>query len=103
MLLVVFATFLCGLMLGIVEVFMKLLGVPDESEVLDSESRHQKQSDVGGTCSICLIDYELGGPKVSELNCANRHVFHTECVKQWLEKNSKCPLCREEVDHDGCF
>ena len=102
MLFVVFATFLCGLMLGIVEVFMKLLGVPDESEVLDSESRHQKQSDVGGTCSICLIDYELGGPKVSELNCANSHVFHTECVKQWLEKNSKCPLCREDVENHSC-
>ena len=85
MLFVVFATFLCGLIAGIAEVFMKLFGVPDDSEVLDAQSRHQKQSDVGGTCSICLIDYELGGPKVSELNCAYSHVFHTDCVKQWLE------------------
>lgn len=34
-----------------------------------------------------------------EMKCHKDHVFHTECMKQWVikERKHKCPLCREPV------
>ena len=35
-------------------------------------------------CIICMIEF---GPedKVERLNCDERHYFHKECLKGWLE------------------
>lgn len=42
-------------------------------------------------CSICL-DYFNNDKKIIKLNCD--HIFHTECIKLWIENNNTCPLCR---------
>jgi hypothetical protein len=42
-------------------------------------------------CSICdaeLLDEE----RVIKLNCD--HMFHSECIKNWLKKKNNCPNCR---------
>ena len=44
------------------------------------------------TCSICLDDV-VNIESTSKLSC--RHHFHTNCIKLCLERNSKCPLCRQ--------
>lgn len=48
------------------------------------------------TCSICLgeIDPE------HTLKTACNHLFHCNCLEQWLEKHTRCPLCRKEL-YDG--
>jgi hypothetical protein len=35
--------------------------------------------------------------EIVELDCSNKHIFHKECLKQWISnpKNDNCPLCRE--------
>lgn len=44
-------------------------------------------------CSICLVEFE-GGNAVSKLRRCG-HVFHFNCIEQWLERNQfSCPLCR---------
>ncbi len=43
------------------------------------------------TCSICLDDVEHI-ESTSKLSCG--HHFHTNCIRQCLEINRKCPLCR---------
>ena len=46
-------------------------------------------------CSICLLKYE-DEDDIIVLKCT--HIFHKECVNEWLKNNSnKCPVCREVV------
>ncbi|EQC38777.1 hypothetical protein SDRG_03736 [Saprolegnia diclina VS20] len=48
-------------------------------------------------CSICLGDWhdvECADMHVVKLPC--NHVFHEECVLDWLNGSAECPLCRSE-------
>ncbi|KAL8499688.1 hypothetical protein ACS0TY_019603 [Phlomoides rotata] len=47
------------------------------------------------SCSICLEEYN-GKDKVRNLNQCG-HYFHVECIDQWLQKNSSCPVCRTSL------
>ncbi|KAI8875844.1 hypothetical protein K501DRAFT_279981 [Backusella circina FSU 941] len=44
-------------------------------------------------CSICLSDYE-NDDLICKLWC--NHHYHKDCVQEWLELNSKCPLCKRD-------
>lgn len=33
----------------------------------------------------------------------NLHVFHTGCIKQWLAKEFKCPLCKDVITVYNCL
>jgi len=43
-------------------------------------------------CSICLCNVE-GGDIVGDLACG--HLLHKECLKEWLVRQNKCPLCQQ--------
>lgn len=45
-------------------------------------------------CIICVSDIEIGASTLM-LPCA--HMFHSQCVKIWLEKHNTCPVCRFEL------
>ncbi|OQR88336.1 hypothetical protein ACHHYP_06855 [Achlya hypogyna] len=48
-------------------------------------------------CSICLGDWheaECADMHTVKLPCG--HVFHEECVLDWLNGSAECPLCRSE-------
>lgn len=42
-------------------------------------------------CSVCLEKLDSG----EKLKCG--HVFHTACIDKWLERDSRCPMCRAET------
>ncbi|ORD94573.1 HRD1 [Enterospora canceri] len=46
---------------------------------------------VNTTCVICTDDMERG----KMLGCD--HVFHTDCLKMWCERESTCPICRKPL------
>ncbi|XP_046546377.1 E3 ubiquitin-protein ligase Arkadia-like [Haliotis rubra] len=46
-------------------------------------------------CTICLCEFEEG-EDVRRLPCM--HLFHIECVDQWLSTNKKCPICRVDIE-----
>lgn len=48
-------------------------------------------------CAIC-VDGMIKGDKVVELPC--HHIFHGECVLQWLRAHNTCPLCRRSVEEE---
>jgi hypothetical protein len=49
----------------------------------------------GVRCAICL-DRLAQGDVVGDIPC--EHVFHKDCLKDWLKKKNRCPLCqRDEV------
>lgn len=53
---------------------------------MDAEQTGQEVA----VCLLCGQDM-TGATDVCELNCADRHVYHVECVKKWTEKKNSCP------------
>ena len=52
-------------------------------------------------CCVCLEAQEVGD-RATKLPCG--HLFHTECVVQWLRKHGTCPSCRYELaSSDAAF
>ena len=49
-------------------------------------------------CIICLEDFKTGD-KALILPCI--HLFHTECIKKWLESQNSCPICKFELTADN--
>jgi hypothetical protein len=47
-------------------------------------------------CAICLNAYEIGEEICWSKNSHCRHVFHHECIEEWLLKHDNCPCCRED-------
>eukprot|EP00906_Rhabdomonas_costata_P004097 RCo006132 len=39
----------------------------------------------------CIICYDEMTDSAKKLSCG--HIFHKHCLKAWMERNSKCPLC----------
>ncbi|XP_015914444.1 E3 ubiquitin-protein ligase arkadia-C isoform X2 [Parasteatoda tepidariorum] len=46
-------------------------------------------------CTICLCEFE-DDENVRRLPCM--HLFHIECVDQWLTTNKRCPICRVDIE-----
>ncbi|GFX96070.1 e3 ubiquitin-protein ligase RNF165 [Trichonephila clavipes] len=46
-------------------------------------------------CTICLCEFE-DNEDVRRLPCM--HLFHIECVDQWLTTNKRCPICRVDIE-----
>ena len=42
-------------------------------------------------CIICLEDFK-NGDKAIILPCI--HIFHNECIKNWLKTQNTCPICK---------
>jgi len=45
-------------------------------------------------CIICMEEFQEK-EKVKVLPCA--HIFHINCIKQWLLKQKSCPFCKSEI------
>ncbi|CAA7262513.1 unnamed protein product [Cyclocybe aegerita] len=46
-------------------------------------------------CPICLDDYAPTDPCLKLNNCS--HWLHQDCLQQWLQSASTCPVCRKSV------
>ena len=54
----------------------------------------------GGICTICLNKFDEKS-EVSITSC--KHIFHYQCIYNWLFKNiknPKCPNCKHEILKD---
>lgn len=47
------------------------------------------------TCMVCLCDFQLC-EDCRKLPCG--HVFHQNCVDEWLRRCTDCPICKANVD-----
>lgn len=45
-------------------------------------------------CSICLNKFSDDN-KGYELKC--EHIFHKDCIKEWMERSKTCPICRIDI------
>lgn len=46
-------------------------------------------------CVICMLDFVTGDP-IRFLPCM--HIYHMECIDDWLMRSFTCPSCMEPVD-----
>jgi hypothetical protein len=44
---------------------------------------------LGTECSICL---QVCEKNIVETKCS--HLFHKECIDEWIKRSYSCPLCR---------
>jgi len=47
------------------------------------------------TCMICLCEFEME-EECRKLPCT--HVFHGNCVDEWLRRCTDCPICKANID-----
>jgi len=45
-------------------------------------------------CSVCKCDFEMSEETI-QLPC--EHLFHSDCISQWLNQASTCPVCRLQL------
>ena len=45
-------------------------------------------------CTICITEIEEGD-RVGILPCS--HLFHADCLQQWITRKNACPLCQTEL------
>ncbi|KAJ0786553.1 putative transcription factor C2H2 family [Helianthus annuus] len=46
-------------------------------------------------CCVCLGEFEMNEQLHQIPSC--QHMFHAECIRNWLHSNTTCPLCRCSV------
>jgi hypothetical protein len=46
-------------------------------------------------CCVCIMDIAKGKDTIM-LPCG--HMFHSDCIKKWLETKCSCPMCRFDLE-----
>lgn len=60
--------------------------------------RRIEESDSEAECCICLDGYASGDNIGASKNVECNHVFHKDCIMDWMMKNhNQCPLCRVDL------
>ena len=49
-------------------------------------------------CIICLEDFKNNDDTII-LPCI--HIFHEECIKNWMKKNDSCPICKFHINTEN--
>lgn len=47
-------------------------------------------------CIICTEQFKEDS-EVCELGCNERHIFHANCITEWMKTSTTCPVCRMPV------
>ena len=47
-------------------------------------------------CGICMDSF-YDGEMVKKLPCG--HIYHKDCLSQWMQNNNKCPFCDKLILH----
>lgn len=72
-----------------------LLPSVEYKEEEEEENGDEEMKLRDGDCAICLEDYVEGDCCRIFPKC--KHMFHSDCIDDWLEKNLTCPICRRYV------
>ncbi len=48
-------------------------------------------------CVICIDNIDITDLDISKIDC--NHIFHKNCIDEWLNINKKCPICIQEIQN----
>lgn len=72
-------------------------GFINDLKIVSLEQAIEGKDDTGAECCICHIEYgEDPNEPLVQTPCS--HVYHQECITNWLKKCHTCPMCREEFE-----
>ena len=66
----------------------------DNSKIIEKVKKNivsLEEIDKSSTCSICLEEFN-SEKEIAILDC--KHIYHMECIIEWINKDTSCPLCR---------
>ena len=63
-------------------------------ELLPSTVLNEKKEGENNECVVCLSSFDAG-ETITTLPCL--HIFHSDCIKSWLESHNCCPICKYEI------
>ena len=64
----------------------------DVSNIISKfKSKEYKGENDKHQCSVCLENIKKG-EIITKLDCG--HIFHTDCINEWVSRDSTCPCCR---------
>lgn len=49
-------------------------------------------------CTICFLQYEKKEHVKVMPSCG--HSFHSDCIREWLKRSTKCPNCNRDLQHE---
>lgn len=83
-------------LIQLIKGFKKMRELTHNMEHLPQVSAEEMKSQEDNTCMVCFREMEDG----RRLPC--NHIFHSECLTQWIQKNSNhfCPKCKRPFDFD---
>lgn len=71
-----------------------------EASVISSNFEYYDDDETDdNVCAICLDGYEEGEVLISSKYCS--HLFHKDCILEWLDKHDVCPCCRVDMVTDS--
>lgn len=79
--------------------FLKLQRIIFINKNITKIKKIKDEAAVGGcTCPICLVSFTLNEVLVRSSEC--QHLFHVECLKEWVQNHHDCPCCRRNMKED---
>jgi hypothetical protein len=70
-----------------------------ETNMIDDDNNSNSHSNYNNNtdgdeirCAICLLPLQDGVDIIGDLPC--RHCMHKHCLKEWLQRKNRCPLCQ---------
>ena len=48
------------------------------------------------SCVICINDFKRN-ETILKLHC--NHIFHENCIEEWLQIKMECPICRKIINY----
>eukprot|EP00347_Sterkiella_histriomuscorum_P007353 403349272 len=73
---------------------------PQGLNATTQQTRNEIQADEGDVCPICCDNFK-DEQDIVLMPCNIKHIYHPQCIYEWLCKNIQCPLCKEVVFKDA--
>ena len=67
------------------------------SQITSYEFKEENNSKNTADCAVCL-EYFENADSILQTGC--KHEFHEACLKEWLNDNGTCPMCRRNIRPD---
>ena len=68
----------------------------DKNCVISKIKRTRKLAEDKKKCLICLENFKKGD-NIIILPCI--HIFHSDCIKNWMKKQLLCPICKNKINN----
>ncbi|CAN1266111.1 E3 ubiquitin-protein ligase RING1-like [Linum perenne] len=90
----------CGEVIGMGAVLIsrwRWTDIEDDDDAVVLEENDGGAAAAAESCVICMEEIPIGG-EAGRMGC--KHLYHEDCILNWLRKTPSCPLCRFSICSD---